>query len=294
MNIKLPLLLTSVLLSMTATAGFVNPSNYGTVHYVSVSGDDANAGTQSNPFATITQAVNAAQSGDAISIAGGDYSLAHHGDGRYDLKTGLDNLGKNIDFFGNAGKTVINIHNAEGSVGPRDLHFYSGSGFSRVYDLTFVRDSANRSTNYSNAIFGWSSKGEFHNTVFKSVNTGSIGMTYDNNYNIAVKVFNSVFDIDNNTSFAPSYTGASANTVIENSASNIAFHTSDGNTYRNNASSVTFDESYHIVSPQGANESAGVYGGQNAWAVSDVSAPFALGMFALAGFGVAQRRKNAR
>jgi hypothetical protein len=46
---------------------------YATTFYVATNGSDGNAGTQSSPFATIQQAVNAAQPGDTVSVADGTY-----------------------------------------------------------------------------------------------------------------------------------------------------------------------------------------------------------------------------
>lgn len=49
------------------------PDVEGTIWYVAPHGDDAAAGTQSDPFRTIARALDAAQAGDGVSLAAGTY-----------------------------------------------------------------------------------------------------------------------------------------------------------------------------------------------------------------------------
>ena len=293
MKIKLLTALTAALLTAgAAQAELVDFSQYNNIYHVSTSGSDSNTGTAQDPFATIKQAITIAQSGDAISIGAGQFDATltrqsyNYG---YYYQTGLNNQNKDIDFIGTAGQTTLYI---DGAAAPsRDIHFFSGRGISRIYGLSFIRATTGRGQTYRNAIFGGEVNVEVYNSVFKSINTNVISMTYNNNSSSNVLVSNSAFDINGNaTGFSASYSGSGPNVVIKNSASNIDFNYDRGTTYINNATGVTFDENYNITSGE---TDVGVYSGANAW---NVNAPVALGFLALGGmvFSGSRRKKNAQ
>lgn len=289
MKVKLITAMIASLMAGSASAGLVDLSQYSKVHYVSSTGSDTNTGSKSNPFATVQQAILAAGlTGEAIYVDEGTYDITNTGATTFG-NSGLNNNGKSVDFIGVNGKTILSIDGTATS--ERDLHFYSGKGFSRIYGMTFLRDSNNRYQNYQNAIFGYGEvKGEFYNTVFKSFNTGAMGMTYANGGGINVKVFNSVFDLDRD--FTTSYSGTTANMVIQDSVSNKAFRLYDGATQFNNVvSNVTFDANYNITSPGVDNSLVGINSGTYSWQAADVSAPWALGLFSFAGLLLARRKK---
>ena len=58
-----------------STACFAVSANEGTTYYVAVIGDDANIGTQDEPFASVQAAVNAAQDGDTVIVTEGNYNV---------------------------------------------------------------------------------------------------------------------------------------------------------------------------------------------------------------------------
>ena len=60
--------------SATATVTIQLPSRSGTTHYVSTSGNDANAGTSSAPWRHINYAASKAQPGDIVQVAAGTYN----------------------------------------------------------------------------------------------------------------------------------------------------------------------------------------------------------------------------
>lgn len=285
MKLKILAAITCLFVTGQASAELVSLNDYNNVLFVSDSGRDGAAGTQSDPFKTVQEAILAAnQSGDAISISGGEYDITQTGITSAYNNSGLNNAGKDIDFIGVAGETFLKIDGK--TAGTRDLQFYSGKGFSKIYGMTFIRDSNFRTTNYMNAFFGTNNtQGEFYNTVFKTINTGGqLGLTYANSGGVNVKVFNSVFDLD--VDFSRSYSGQSPNMVIKDSVSNQSFFMNDGSTvYDNVVSKVTFDENYNITSP--TDIEAGIYSGKYSW--SDVSVPAFIGAISLLGLGF--RRK---
>ncbi len=65
---KTILLLGSVLL---APIGFLQAAEF----FVAPNGDDANAGTEAKPFATIQRAQQAVAAGDVVNVRGGTYRL---------------------------------------------------------------------------------------------------------------------------------------------------------------------------------------------------------------------------
>ena len=286
----------------TAQSTVIDLSSYNNVYYVSTTGDDTlNTGTAANPFATVDRAISAAAStGDAIFIGGGEFDITNTGANNFG-DSGLNNDGKDVDFIGTPNETVFKIDGT--ATTSRDLHFYSGKGFSRVYGITFVRDSNNRATNYMNAFFGFGTvQGEFYNSVFKSVNSNVIGLTYDNTNTLDVSVFNSVFDVE--VDFSSSYSGR--NLQLFNSVSNKSFLQSDGNTYNSVLSNVTFDEDYNITSDasfwqdagvgfdrDGSQADLGVYGSTYSWAAVQVPSPSTLVIVALALFSLSLRSKKA-
>ena len=124
----------------------------GNVIYVATDGNDSSAtGSQNNPYATVNAAINAANNGDAIYINPGQYDVTNAGSS-HGIDSGLNNFGKNVDFIGVSGQTILNI---DGRNTDRDVHFYSGKGFSKIYNMVFIRNSNNRGTNYNNSFFGY-------------------------------------------------------------------------------------------------------------------------------------------
>ncbi|MDE2041170.1 MAG: right-handed parallel beta-helix repeat-containing protein [Patescibacteria group bacterium] len=72
-------------------------SGTGNVYYVSASGSDANAGTQSSPWRTIQNAYNHAQAGDTILVAPGRYT---------ELYSSSDGIGIFLNRSGTAGRPI--------------------------------------------------------------------------------------------------------------------------------------------------------------------------------------------
>ena len=244
--------------AFSSQAQLINMDDYNNVIHVSIGGSASGDGSAANPFSTIEQAVAAAnQDGDAIKISDGQFTLSGNG---------LTNNGKNVDFYGSSGQTELFIDGTATTA--RDVFFYSGTGYSKIHGISFLRDSNNRSTNYMNAFFGYGNvKGEFHNTVFKAINYGSSGLTYWNQGNMTnLKIYNSVFDVEKN--FSNSYSGTGIE--IYDSVSNYAFKDPDGfNKYFNSYSNVQMDENYRIINdPQGVYSNIGVYSGDGDWAKS--------------------------
>lgn len=250
-----------------------NLNSYNKVIYVSTTGSDSlGNGSEGNPYATVNKAVEAAaSSGDAIYIKPGEYDVTNSYS--FGQNSGLNNFGKNVDFIGVPKETVLYIHGEIAT--DRDMHFYSGTGFSKIYNMFFIRNSNNRSTNYMNSFFGFGFvQGEIYNSVFKTINCPAPSLTYNNSGAVSVKVYNSVFDLE--TNMVNSYTGASNTTQIINSVSDYSFAISDGNYYSNNLTNASFDSNYNILTsgwqntgtgldPDGSQADLGVYGGLNSW-----------------------------
>tara|TARA_R110000796_G_scaffold95788_2_gene201197 strand:- start:375 stop:1295 length:921 start_codon:yes stop_codon:yes gene_type:complete len=210
-------------------ASTVDLSIYSTVHYVSTSGDDTNDGSVNTPFATVAHAISTASStGDAIFASAGEHDVTYTGPNGFS-HTGLNNDGKAVDFIGVPGGTIFKI---DGVVdGTRDLHFYSGKGFSKIYNIIFDRHSGNRYVNYSNAVIGYGKVlGEFYNCVFKtfSARQGTTiynGLVYANKTWLLpnVKFFNSTFTFG----LDRSYSGQNDNVVLKDCVSTHEFHIPD-------------------------------------------------------------------
>ena len=150
---KITAIALAVMSITTAHAELVDMSNYTNVFYVSESGSDDSDGSEASPFATVAQAIIAAgDSGDAIYISAGQYDITYTGfdaeykSGVYNRNTGPDNACKDVDFIGEAGETILYIDGAD--IETRDVYFYSGTGYSNIYGMTFIRDSDGRTSKY--------------------------------------------------------------------------------------------------------------------------------------------------
>ena len=263
----------SILFLSSAWAASYNLNSYNRVIYVSTAGSDAlGNGTESNPYATVYKAVDmASASGDAIYIKPGTYDVTNAGTS-YGIDSGLNNKNKNVDFMGVSNETILYIHGENCS--DRDIHFYSGKGFSKIYNMIFVRDSNNRGANYSDSFFGYGAvKGEIYNSVFKTLRCPSPSMTYNNSGPVEVKVYNSVFDLA--TNMVGSYSGANNAMQTINCVTNFSF-ANDANYYSNNLQNALFDANYNILSSgwqntgigldaDGTQANIGIYGGLNSW-----------------------------
>ncbi|MEU4161492.1 right-handed parallel beta-helix repeat-containing protein [Actinoplanes sp. NPDC026670] len=73
---KLRNVLTATITGVVLSAVFQVPASAATTLYVATSGNDANAGTQAAPLATIQKAVSLITAGGTISVRGGTYALA--------------------------------------------------------------------------------------------------------------------------------------------------------------------------------------------------------------------------
>ncbi|MDA8743580.1 hypothetical protein N9N28_03000 [Rubripirellula amarantea] len=263
----------SVLLPFTfATelcAELVDLSGYNNVHYVDATAGGSNANTHSSVFAAVT----AAASGDAVFVREGRFDVTSYGSsGVFGTGTGLNNLGKNVDFIGVPGRSILTIDGA--AVSTRDVYMYSGEGLSHVYGLTIERDSAGRTSNFSNAIFANGAvQGRFFNTVFRSTNSPSTALTYDNGNLADIVVRNSVFDLDSD--LVQPFTGQNA--AVYNSAFSNSI-TDSRNTFANNLTDASFDSDYNILGDSslwidggtgfdrdGSAADIGVYGGPQSW-----------------------------
>lgn len=278
---KTLLAMSLIIAGFAANASVINMADYNNVIYVSADGSDSGDGSAENPFATIEKAVDVAGvDGDAIKISGGRFTLSGNG---------LTNDGKNVDFYGSNGETELFIDGSATTA--RDVFFYSGQGYSEIHGISFLRDSNNRSTNYMNAFFGYGNvKGEFHNTVFKAINHGAIGLTYWNHGNMTnLSIYNSVFDVEHD--FVSSYSGSGIK--IYDSVSNHAFKQPDGlNQYINSYSDVEMDENYRIVNdPDGTYANIGVYSGDGNWATS-VPVSSSIAILSLGLLGLSRRKKK--
>lgn len=265
-------------------AASYNLSSYNRVIYVSTTGSDAlGDGSEGNPYATVYKAIDmASSSGDAIYIKPGTYDVTNSGTS-YGIDSGLNNKGKNIDFMGVSNQTILYIHGENTS--DRDIHFYSGKGFSKIYNMIFIRDSNNRSTNYNDSFFGYGAvQGEIYNSVFKTIRCPSPSMTYNNAGPVQVKVYNSVFHLE--TNMVNSYSGANNAMQTINCVNNYQF-ASDANYYSNNLQNAIFDANYNILSSgwqntgvgfdvDGTQADLGVYGGLNSWSVVPESSSIAM------------------
>ena len=74
---------------MISLSGYIEKA-YAVIYYVAppTSGNDSNTGTPALPFATIQHAINAAVSGDAVSVAAGVYNE------NIIMKTGVSVIGE--------------------------------------------------------------------------------------------------------------------------------------------------------------------------------------------------------
>ena len=77
----------ALFLSVIALSGYYGKV-YAVTYYVATSGSDSNTGTSASPFATIQNAINAAGSGDAVSVAAGVYNE------NIIMKTGVSVIGE--------------------------------------------------------------------------------------------------------------------------------------------------------------------------------------------------------
>jgi hypothetical protein len=292
---KIAAIALAVMSATSAYAEMVDMSTYTNVFYVSESGSDDNDGSENSPFETVAQAIIAAgDSGDAIYISAGQYDITYTGfdaeynSGVYNRNTGLNNAGKDVDFIGEAGETILYINGAD--IETRDVYFYSGTGYSNIYGMTFIRDSDGRAYKYSNAFFSTHEstpvQGAFYNTVFQSLNAERVSLVYSNASKAEVSVYNSVFDVDG--AFWSSYSGAGDGVLIKDSVTNASFPYGDGSVVFDNAlSNVEWGDNYEIE----GESTAGIYSGSYSWVqASNVNAPVAFSALAL--FGVAFMRKR--
>ncbi len=184
-----------------------DPANFGTIHYVSVGGNDSTGtGTSGNPFLTLDAAVLAASAGDAIEIQPGTFDIAQVGGNMAAIR----DAGKQLHIYGANAQTILQV-NCAAYVG-RDCSVLALSGNGTVVSNVKVEFTPNRSANYSNAIFRFhTSTNEIRNVWFENTSsTKAWSYVYDNNSSGSPDVFNCVFDgkrtASNDYTGTPSYT----------------------------------------------------------------------------------------
>lgn len=179
--------------SCVPTGTFPDPTVYGHLLHVAPWGDDATGdGSEAAPLAHLDFAVSVAQSGDGIQLHPGTYRLRPQIHYAGYMTAGIYDAGKRLTIFGANDQTVLEVYGADST--HRDAHvvsFKAASTLSNVY----VRFYPNRSTNYSNAIMGWSTSGaQIHNVLFENMSATRWAYIYDNGAPYATpQVFNSVF-----------------------------------------------------------------------------------------------------
>jgi hypothetical protein len=238
----------------------VDLSKYTKVLYVSTSGNDASGtGAISSPFKTVQKAVQTASNGYAVFVQEGSYDVTN-GDLEYEGDmSGLNNLGKNIDFVGVPGKTILQIKGE--TVNNRDVHAYSGLGFSNIYNMIFEYNAGDRSSSYANALFGYNRVyGNIYNSVFVILGKYQPTLTYGNNYNTVVDCFNCVISTPFN--FASSYTGESSSLIFTDTVITKQF--APGPSLKTNVlQNATVDSTFHLLNSTRAD--VGVYSGAYSW-----------------------------
>jgi hypothetical protein len=242
----------------------------GTKYYVATNGSNSNNGTSAlTPWASIDYATSTAVTGSMIIIATGDYYKIFNGqEDAYVGTTGIRDYSKALTIVAAPGRTRLYIYAPTANC--RDLSAYGCLNAStKVYGLTFIRDNGGRTTQYSNAFFGWAAgeggnsvRGELYNCAFREINSnGYWGLHYDNGNIAAWKAYNCTFLGAN---WQGNYSGGTS-TLVSNCVSNTTYAISGTNT------GSVYGQNFYGNYNYSSSPAAGVYSGTYAWQSSNTT-----------------------
>jgi len=235
-------------------------NSFGTQYYVATSGSDSNSGSETSPFATINKALTVAGNNSAIIIRSGNYTITNHNPGSYGER--MFYTANSVAIIGEPGKVVVT---EASDLGARDNHIFGmqNSGC-KIYGLIIKRNNNGRTTNYSNAMWGYdanASYGEVYNCVVEEINAnGQMAHVYDNSNSGGGKLYNCTIVASSwQSSYTCGATNSTQNTALTSSNTFTLCATSTNNVNAATINSTTYSLTNY------SNSTYGVYSGTYAW-----------------------------
>jgi hypothetical protein len=229
----------------------------GAKYYVDPSGSNGNNGSESSPWQSINHATLNAPTGSMIVVNPGTYQQSAPMYAPQGAKIYWDHA-KNLQVICAPGQ--VKLIGSSTDPGTRDLHhIIQTNSASKLYGCIIYRNNNARTSNYSNAVFGYptpsANTGEVYNTFFRETGTnGNWSLHYDNPNNHSWKAYNSSFM---GSTWQSNYTGGSS-TTCTNCAGSGSWVSSGTNTSA--LTSATYNSDFTCQSP-----TQGVYSGTYAW-----------------------------
>ena len=253
-------------ITITATILTIPEANI----YVSTKGNDITGdGSQENPYASLSTAINNAVTGDKIYIFPGEYNLTSMPYDSY-AEVGIYDQGKKIEIFGANEKTILIYDGETSKKSYGNAVTFTSASILRNLIYEFKPKTANE--NYAKAILARSVSDTKINNVFFKISGENTASYY---YSTGGKFENCIFyhetgNLDSSYGSNGIFTKSATNTNAIGNYSGLIVSTSFGVKMDEEGNSIKITDLQQLINNSkedevfNANE-AGVYFGEYAW-----------------------------